>query len=253
MEPYGYDTLPPITTISPDPATADGWNNWYISNVTVTIKTTDDWSGVNATFYRINGGNWNIYIEPFILGEDGRYDIEYYSLDNVGNVENKQLFELKMDQTSPDIEPYWENPENWTVIFTAVTDDDTSGMNQVDFYLNDELQKCVYGPGPVYEWITEMLFAYRVVGLMLNPEVSNGCLRLYALIVAVFRIEYDIFVKAVAYDNAGNSAWNEISLPLSFYINPGIYVMKELTLPADFEGYIGRLFIRATFFGRPSP
>ena len=43
------DITPPVTTCTLDPDTPDGDNGWYVSNVTVTLKATDDMSGVNAT------------------------------------------------------------------------------------------------------------------------------------------------------------------------------------------------------------
>ena len=52
------DTTPPITTHTLDPPEPDGLNGWYVSNVNVTLTATDDMSGVNVTYYRINGGEW---------------------------------------------------------------------------------------------------------------------------------------------------------------------------------------------------
>ena len=36
--------------------------------------------------------------------------------------------------------------------FIATATDDTSGMERVEFFLNDELQETVYGTEPTYEW-----------------------------------------------------------------------------------------------------
>ena len=44
------DTTPPVTTISFDPPEPDGLNDWYLTNVTITLEATDDMSGVNITY-----------------------------------------------------------------------------------------------------------------------------------------------------------------------------------------------------------
>ena len=96
------DTTPPVTTISFEPPVPDGLNGWYVSDVTVMLNATDDMSGVNVTYYRIDGGEWVIYDTPFVLSEDGDdILIECYSIDKVGNVEDVKSSKLDIDQTKP--------------------------------------------------------------------------------------------------------------------------------------------------------
>lgn len=98
---YLDDTTPPVTTISFNPSTPDGLNDWYISNVTITLNATDDQSGVNITYYKINNGSWETYNLPFILWESNYYTIEFYSIDYAGNVENAQSANCKVDEIPP--------------------------------------------------------------------------------------------------------------------------------------------------------
>ncbi|MEM2582743.1 MAG: carboxypeptidase-like regulatory domain-containing protein [Candidatus Thermoplasmatota archaeon] len=79
------DVNPPVTTIAIEP-TLPIWG-WHVTNVTVTLNATDDESGVNATYYRINGGDWIKYTAPFTLSTPGKHKVEYYSIDNEGNEE----------------------------------------------------------------------------------------------------------------------------------------------------------------------
>jgi hypothetical protein len=95
------DSTPPVTTLSFDPEVPDGHSNWYVSNVTVTLNATDDFSGVNVTYYRINGGEWQLYNYPFLLNKSNYYTIEYYSIDNAGNVEDVQSASCKVDVVPP--------------------------------------------------------------------------------------------------------------------------------------------------------
>jgi len=64
--------------------------NWLIGwDFEYTFIVFDFASGVNATYYRIEGGEWEIYTGPFTIrwnGED--ILIEYYSVDYAGNVED---------------------------------------------------------------------------------------------------------------------------------------------------------------------
>jgi fibronectin type 3 domain-containing protein len=56
------------------------------TNVTVLLDAADSLSGVAATYYRINDGDWNAGA-AISLTEKGVYAIEYYSVDNAGNEE----------------------------------------------------------------------------------------------------------------------------------------------------------------------
>ena len=50
------DTIPPSTTASLSPSSPDGNNGWYVSNVVITLNAVDSDSGVNSTYYSIDGG-----------------------------------------------------------------------------------------------------------------------------------------------------------------------------------------------------
>ena len=158
--PYSYyDNQPPVTAHTLDPPYPDGENGWYVSNVTVTLNATDDKSGVNVTYFRINNSEWKKYDEPFILSEDGDdILIEYYSVDNAGNVENIKSVTIDIDLTPPYIKLLYEivggnRIIGWSIEFTVIAYDNTSGVcGRVEFYFNNELQETVDGTGPEYVW-----------------------------------------------------------------------------------------------------
>ena len=195
------DTTPPITTHSLDPATPDGENGWYVSDVNVTLNATDDMSGVKTIFYRIGDGPVRKIQGDngsFLIDED--YDnlsIEYWAIDNAENEEIHNTFFIDMDQTVPNIDLTYKikvKPisfnliknnviKGWTIILNATATDGMSGMERVEFYLNNVLQDAVYGPGPYYTWS----FIYY-------GNIS-------------------ITMRANAYDNAGNMQYDEIIEP----------------------------------------
>ena len=257
------DTTPPVTTHTLDPSKPDGNNGWYVSDVTVTLTATDDMSGVNVTYYRINGGVWMVYTETFNLSKDGDdILIEYYSVDYANNIENVKSFTIDIDQTEPDISLYYEVTGGnlllgWEITFTADATDIMSGMERVEFYVNYILQETVYGAGPEYCWILQSHYRLnnpvRVRGLIFKPEITEEYVSFYAIIVRIskFLSLFDTelpYIYADAYDNAGNYDRGEIIDPINtISIEPGIYLFQNITYPNKYSGYIGRNFIFASF------
>ncbi len=60
-------------------------------------------SGVKATYYKIDGGTKQTYTEPFFIGE-GTHEIEFWSEDNVGNVEAHKTRTYTYDILPPTVE-----------------------------------------------------------------------------------------------------------------------------------------------------
>ncbi len=246
------DTTPPVTTISFDPPKPTGENGWYLHFVIITLMAKDDISGVNATYYRINEGEWILYTSLFKVEEEGIYRIEYYSIDNAGNTEKINSSDFKIDNRSPFIHLDNEKVKRNKRKFTATCIDFMSGVERVEFYYNDELKHIDYEEP--YEWIVnissvvdergmktqqyesdfydahaydyagreglpiKIITPIRYIGFILNPEFSKYKVTFFALIVYIPNIE-----EVVKYEN--------------------------LTLcTIGSLGYIGRFFIRAAFY-----
>ena len=97
------DLAAPTTTASLAPtANAAGWIN--SSSVQVTLNALDNgWAGVLVTYYKIDGGAQAIYTRPFSASfADGAHTISYWSVDNVGNIEDPaQAATVKIDTKAP--------------------------------------------------------------------------------------------------------------------------------------------------------
>ncbi|MCX8174295.1 MAG: DNRLRE domain-containing protein [Thermoplasmata archaeon] len=93
------DATSPVSTHTLTGTT--GENGWYISDVNVAIIATDGGSQVNKTYYRINGGGWQIYTAPFKISQEGTHTVEYYSTDMAGNIEKTKSFNLGIDKSPP--------------------------------------------------------------------------------------------------------------------------------------------------------
>lgn len=135
-----------------------GCNDWYTSSVAVTLTGTDDRVGVKETYYRIDGGAWQLYNERFQVSADGAHTIEYYSVDAVGNVEDiKTCQSFKIDQTNPTValampesgylyiggRPIFQIGRTIVVgdlTAQASASDATSGIDYVEFLVDGEVK-----------------------------------------------------------------------------------------------------------------
>ncbi len=78
---FSIDSTPPVASASL--LGTVGENTWYVSNVTVTIDASDATSGVAGIRYRIDGGPWQPYGGPFMLGP-GRHSLDVFAFDAAG-------------------------------------------------------------------------------------------------------------------------------------------------------------------------
>jgi len=178
----GIDETPPTSTHNLNPNIPTGLNDWYVDPVEVTLTGDDGTelfqSGINHIEYKINDGNVQS-IPPgdsFIISTDDEHTIDYWAVDNVGNQETPNTFDIKIDRTPPTIDLTWEPVGGFSkdILFTANCTDSMSGMDYVEFYKND-LYKSIDYEEP-YEW------------------------------VMIWVDSTDYTITAIAYDNAGLTA-----------------------------------------------
>jgi hypothetical protein len=137
------DTIPPTTIATVSGTMGD--EDWYVSNVQVTLTATDGkWpTGVNYTMYKVDDGAWETYPNaPIVVETDGEHTVYFYSVDNAGNVENESSVSFKMDKTAPVINSFTATAQNamknkWLLECDAT--DATSGIVLVEFYADDAL------------------------------------------------------------------------------------------------------------------
>ena len=263
MLPFNNDTTPPATTHSLVPATPDGDNGWYVHDVEVTLDATDDMSGVKEIRYRIGGGSWKAipgHHGTFTIDEDGDdILIEYYAIDNAGNEEDINSFTIDMDQTVPDIEKVsgeiYRKDGTWYVRITCNAEDETSGMDRVEFWINDEHIETIEGSGPIYEltieWFEEYktdifwFYHYDVAGNMVVGDhlIYDTGSFIIGLISNLETSEHNVtFFAVIVMDRHYCKEYGDIIL------DTDIHILKRLSYPNNYEGYIGRFFICATFW-----
>jgi hypothetical protein len=89
------DKTAPDTTISAPSA-------WVSHAVTITLTPKDDLSGVKATHFRLDGGTVQDG-ESLSIGSEGVHDLEFWSVDKAGNVEQHKSVQVFIDATAPTI------------------------------------------------------------------------------------------------------------------------------------------------------
>jgi hypothetical protein len=92
-------TAPATTAVVPDPLAS----GWYADPVQVTLTGHDALSGVDATYYSVDGGSAQPYTGVFSFGTKGTHTISYWSTDAAGNVEDPagNSITLKIDGNAP--------------------------------------------------------------------------------------------------------------------------------------------------------
>ena len=170
-----------------------GNNNWYISEVRIMFQYNP--SDVAEIYYKMGGGNWIKYTGQFTISQDGSYYMPWYWVDKNGTRWNEPALEFKIDQTPPTITLNKQTMTNDRVKFTATANDATSGLEKVEFYLDDEIQTTI--TAPPYEWIWQ--------------GTTNH------------------IVKAIAYDYAGHmKESNELGTPYPGFSIPSSPVNKPV-------------------------
>jgi len=82
-----------------------GQDNWYRSDVSVSLNAQDNENGVgvNETYYSIgNDIDWQLYNQPLTFTDEGTYAVFAHSIDKGGNVETPHSVTFNIDKTLPE-------------------------------------------------------------------------------------------------------------------------------------------------------
>ncbi|WP_202079343.1 OmpL47-type beta-barrel domain-containing protein [Caldalkalibacillus salinus] len=125
-----------ISDITPPETTSNITDEWLNTSFTVELTATDDKSGVESTYYAVNGAEFTEGTH-FTIEEEGVHEVRYYSVDVAGNVEEEHVEEVKIDLTVPsttsNISDEWHNA-SFTVELTS--EDNLSGVESTYYAVN---------------------------------------------------------------------------------------------------------------------
>jgi len=133
------DTVAPVTRANLTGTL--GENDWYTSDVQVTLSASDSTSGVEQT--RLEGQR---YDGSMFITTEGEHRLAFYSLDKAGNSETPQVLSFKLDKTPPTVTLDKEvlSDQLWRFVITA--QDNLSGVSGGALLIHRN--------GVLYEWIT---------------------------------------------------------------------------------------------------
>jgi outer membrane protein assembly factor BamB len=93
------DLTAPMTHSAPSGTQGNG--GWYTSSVYVLLAAWDQLSGIQNTFYQVDGGPTQTHVAPFLISSDGSHTINFWSVDVAGNSEPQQSITVNIDKTAP--------------------------------------------------------------------------------------------------------------------------------------------------------
>lgn len=110
-------------------------------NPVIELVSTDENSGIDQTYFSLNSKPWIHFDKNISVNEEGEYELKYYSVDNVGNVEQVKYEKFVIDFTPPLTQHFVEGinmnnvlAKNATIILQL--EDKITGVNRI-FYSID--------------------------------------------------------------------------------------------------------------------
>jgi outer membrane protein assembly factor BamB len=136
------DSTAPVTQASASGTV--GTNGWFRSAVQVSLSATDNLSGVQNSFYQVDGGATQTYTGAFVLSTLGQHTVNYWSVDNLNNTEATHSLQVKIDNAAPVVTAAAnpstapKGPRPVTVTISGSVTDPVSGLGTASFNVIDE-------------------------------------------------------------------------------------------------------------------
>lgn len=148
---YG-DNKAPVSTlnISTVPMYKSRDNLFYGKNLSISLTAKDDMSGVKQSYISINGSEYTNYVDKIKFDKEGDYTVKYYTVDNVGNVEEPKTFQFTVDLTAPKTFHNVIGIASGQVISGSSRiyldkEDNKSGIESTYYYFDNEQSKILTG------------------------------------------------------------------------------------------------------------
>jgi hypothetical protein len=115
-----------------------GTNGWYRSSVQVSLAAADNLSGVQTTFYKIDGGTTKTYTTAFSVSGNGSHTVNFWSVDRATNTETMGSLVISIDTGQPgvtcNVTPATAVPSSnpVTITVTGHATDTVSGVSLTD-------------------------------------------------------------------------------------------------------------------------
>jgi large repetitive protein len=112
----------PTTNATLNPASPNGKNTWYTSDVSVTLAVNPgSYGGAVTTEYQLNGGAWTSSTGAAIVFGEGVHQLGFRSRDQAGNTEQVKTIVFKVDKTLPTLSVALDKTMIWPPNHQLVT------------------------------------------------------------------------------------------------------------------------------------
>jgi hypothetical protein len=234
------DTNPPITDIFLKGNISE--HGIYTGDVEVTLNATDDLSGVNVTYYRLDTGDLIVYSESFIVTKHGNHILVYWSEDNAGNKENTNIFYITIDLYPPDINLFWHIIEGG-IKFNPLVMETGSEIDRIEYYIDNILIHTSYNGNSTWIWTPDITGRHLVSAIAYDKAGHYNISEKY-ITIPIFNISIiGLISKLKIYPEV--ITFNSLIIFTDKY-GPIIFG-GQLLLPKFYEGYLGNFFINAEF------
>ena len=149
-------------------------------DLNIEISARDENSGMDKTYFSLNKSPWTVYTDPIEIKEQGDYELQYYSVDMVGNVEKIQSERFVVDFTPPVSSHRVDgmNKDNVVAKNASIileSKDEMSGVNKIYYSIDDGDDKVYTRPIPVSVFRDgEAKLSYYAVDNVGNQEVAKS-------------------------------------------------------------------------------
>lgn len=163
-----------------------GLNGWYISCVNSSFVINGD---VDAVFYKLDSGMWIQYTGTFAVCQSGPHSLYWYWTYQ-GEESATMFITLLIDRNYPVLHLSSDRISINKIQISAEASDETTGINRIEFFVDGALQSVDY-------------------------TIPYDC------VIGGIKVHH---VKAVAFDNAGNSANSTLTTSLNYQNSPHTFL-----------------------------
>jgi hypothetical protein len=176
------DGLAPVTDVlfSGAPVFANGDKLFYGTGLTVSLKSTDEMSGVDEVFNSINGSAFQKY-SASSLNTEGKYFYRYYAVDRTGNAEVLKTRLFTIDLTTPESYHNIVGISSQSVISTnssiyLTVADSLSGVSKTFFRFDKESFRPYPGGNIAFQYLPDgdHTLTYFSVDNVTNKETEKS-------------------------------------------------------------------------------
>jgi hypothetical protein len=126
--------------------------NFYCGKLTVALSAKDATSGISSTYISLNGKPFEKYTGPLTAEADGEYFFAYYSVDIVGNREEKKTGKFILDNGAPVTSYSFEGLEDNRIgsktTLVLQSSDGLSGVQAIYYRMNQGSETLYTRPIP---------------------------------------------------------------------------------------------------------